>query len=246
MNSSACLKWAREYRQRGYAVVVEPTPEQLPRFLAAFRIDMLASNADEQVVVEVRSHASLTGAPELDALAQAIHDQPGWRFDLVVTNPRDRSGLPFKDATSLAQHDIAYRLQEARQLSTQEHGEAALLLAWSATEALLRAIAETEAIPVQPGNPAQLIKTLFAYGVVDQDQLAVLQAGFQARNLVSHGYNERTDVADVVHRLLDVAAQLEQHPPLFLALSIPALSIVLRLLQKLRPTMPYRSGLSGF
>ena len=205
------LEVAREYREHGYEVVVGPTPEQLPRFLAAFRIDMLASKVDERVVVEVRSQDSLTGAPELDALAEAIHDQPGWRFDLVVTNPKDRSGLPFKDATSLEQHDIAYRLQEAHQLSAQEHGEAALLLAWSATEALLRAIAETEAIPVQLGNPAQLVKTLFTYGLLDTDQLSVLQAGVQARNFVAHGYQERADVADVVQRLLGVAAQLEQH-----------------------------------
>jgi hypothetical protein len=35
---------AREYRQRGYEVILEPNTDQLPRFLAPFRIDMLARN----------------------------------------------------------------------------------------------------------------------------------------------------------------------------------------------------------
>src|ERR1044071_7700689 len=87
------LEVAREYRERGYDVIIEPRSDQLPGFLAPFRIDMLARNSEEHVVVEVRTQASLSDAPELDAVAQALQDHPSWRFELVVTNPKDRSLL---------------------------------------------------------------------------------------------------------------------------------------------------------
>jgi hypothetical protein len=120
---------AREYRQRGYEVLIEPQADQLPDFLAPFRIDLWARNGEENVVIEIRTQESLTAAPELDAIARVLHDRPAWRFELVVTNPRERSVLQFKDAVSLNPVDITHRLHEARQLSEQEHGEAALLLA---------------------------------------------------------------------------------------------------------------------
>jgi uncharacterized protein YutE (UPF0331/DUF86 family) len=199
---------AREYRQRGYDVIIEPRADQLPGFLAPFRIDMLARSAEETVIVEVRTQESLSDAPELDAVAQALQDQPSWRFELVVTNPKDRSSLQLKDAASLNHLDIRYRLHEARQLSDQEHGEAALLLAWSATEALLRAIAAEEDIPVAQNNPRQLTKSLFTYGVLDKEQFEILQLGFQARNTVVHGYKEHRSLASTLEQVLHVADQL--------------------------------------
>jgi len=201
---------ARKYRQRGYEVWIEPHPDQLPDFLAPFRVDILARNSDENVIVEVRTQASLTAAPELDGIAQALHNKPSWRFELVVTNPRDRSVLQFQDVTSLDHLDITYRLQEARQLSAQEHGEAALLLTWSATEALLRYIADVEAVSVVQHDPSQVTKSLFVYGVLDKEQYQVLQDGMQARNLVAHGYKEQPSLAKTVDQLQHVADQLQR------------------------------------
>jgi uncharacterized protein YutE (UPF0331/DUF86 family) len=200
---------AREYRQRGYDVLIEPRPDQLPAFLASFRVDMLAQSADENVIVEVRTQETLSDAPELDALAQALHHQPSWRFELVVTNSRDQSLLQFKDAPSLNQSDIRYRLQESRQLSDQEHGEAALLLAWSATEALLRSIADTEAVPITQHDSKHIAKSLFTYGVLDQEQYQTLREAVQARNFIIHGYKEQRSLAITVERLLHVVDQLQ-------------------------------------
>jgi REase_AHJR-like protein len=202
------LEVAREYRQRGYEVLISPSVDQLPEFLAPYRVDMFARSTDENVIVEVRTQESLKDRPELDAIAQALQDKSSWRFELVVTNPKDRSSLQFKDATSLDYVDITYRLREARQLSDQEHGEAALLLAWSATEALLRYIADEEAIPIAKSNPNQLLKSLFMYGLLDKEQYQTLQTGLQARNTAVHGYKEQGPLANALNDLLQVADQL--------------------------------------
>ena len=207
------LEVAREYRQRGYEVIVEPSHEQLPDFLAPFRLDMLARNAAENVIVEVRTQESLTQTPELDAIAQALHDKASWRFELVVTNPKDHTMLRLGDAALLDRLGIVYRLREARQLSDREHGEAAFLLAWSAAEALLRRIAQEEDIPIDKNNVALLLKSLLTYGLLDREQYQILQDGFQARNIIVHGYTGRQFDKELLERLLDVADQLVEHRP---------------------------------
>lgn len=200
---------AREYRKHGYEVIIQPSVSQLPPFLASFRIDLLARNAEENVVIEVRTQGSLTNTPELDAIAKAIQDRPSWRFELVVSNPRDRASVYFKDAISIDRPDIVARLDEARELSDQEHGEAALLLLWSATEALLRYIADSEGIQVVGHDPNQVAKSLFTYGVLDKEQYQVLQDGLETRNMIVHGYKERRSLVDAVERLLRVVEQLQ-------------------------------------
>jgi uncharacterized protein YutE (UPF0331/DUF86 family) len=86
--------------------------------------------------------------------------------------------------------------------------EVALLLAWSATEALLRVIADEEAIPVAPNNPSQLVKSLFTYGGLDKEQYQILQHALQARNTVVHGYKEQRSLASTLDQVLHVADQL--------------------------------------
>lgn len=199
---------AREYRQQGYDVIVAPQASQLPAFLHEFCIDMLARNEHEQVVLEVRSQASMTNTPELDAIARVIQAHEGWRFELVVTNPRDREPAFLRGAQTLTRQDIAYRIREARQLSAQEHGEAAILLAWSATEALLRAIATDEAVPLVQHDPAQLIKSLFTFGLLDRAQYEVLQNTLTIRNTLAHGYKEARADAAALDQLLRVTDQL--------------------------------------
>jgi len=200
---------AREYRKQGYEVLIEPTPNQLPEFLVPFSIDMLARNHEENVVIEVRSRGSLTSAPELDAIAQVLQDRPSWRFELVVRNPRDREASYFQDATSIDRSHIASRLREAHDLSDQEHGEAALLLAWSAVEALLRHIAAVESVPMTLHNPSQVTKSLFTYGMLDKEQYQTLQDGLETRDMVIHGFRERRSLVDIVNGLLLLAEQLQ-------------------------------------
>ncbi len=199
---------AHEYREQGYDVIIAPSRDQLPDFLAPFRLDMIARNDSETVIVEVRTQESLTQSPELDAIAQAIAGKAAWRFELVVTNPKDRKIKLGRDASLLDRPDIAYRLQEVRQLSEQEHGEAALLLAWTVIEALLRRLAQEENILLQQDNLMYLVKSLFSQGLLDKEQYQILQEGLEARNTIVHGYKGRRSYATTLDKLLHVAYQL--------------------------------------
>lgn len=205
------LEVAREYRRQGYDVTVAPTREQLPDFLAPFRLDMIAYHPKEKVVVEVRSQNSLKQAPELDEIAKAVQDKTDWRFELVVTNPKERNRLQTNGAGLLERSDIDYRLQEVRNLVTNEYGEAAFLLMWSVLEAVLRRTAQTEKIDLMQDTPPYLVKSLFTYGLLNQEQYQTLQKGLQTRNLLVHGYKTKQSFAQLLNDLLSIADQLVKH-----------------------------------
>ncbi len=90
------LKLAEEYRERGYEVSFHPNLEDLPDFLKSYRPDMIVRLGKESVVIVVKSRSSLNSSSTqyLRNLAQAVAENPGWRFELVMTNPEDAVYFP--------------------------------------------------------------------------------------------------------------------------------------------------------
>ena len=54
-SSAAITAIAEKYRQRGYAVTLDPPPEMLPPTVQNYRPDFVAIRDDEKVAVEVKS-----------------------------------------------------------------------------------------------------------------------------------------------------------------------------------------------
>ena len=85
---------AEEYRSRGYEVVEEPSPEQLPDFLSGYHPDLLIQKGDEATVVEVKSRSSLAKNPQVRDLARLLHTKPHWNFELVVVGGEEQLNAP--------------------------------------------------------------------------------------------------------------------------------------------------------
>ena len=87
------LKLAREYRQQGYEVIINPPPEKLPPVLADCSLDLIAINGKKVVAAEVRTKENLTlnGSEDLRRISQSVEKLPDWEFELVITNSRQKS-----------------------------------------------------------------------------------------------------------------------------------------------------------
>jgi hypothetical protein len=157
---------AREYRRAGYEVFVEPSGSQVPAFLGDYRPDLIAVSAHESVVIEVKSIRGFDRSEETREVTVRVSEQPGWRFELVVTNPRRGSQGDEQGPWGLQVVDD--HLNEVRDLV--EHGQfhAAFLLLWADTEALLRRLAQQEGIPLSGLSPAQMVKELATEGLLDR------------------------------------------------------------------------------
>jgi hypothetical protein len=87
------LKLAREYRQSGYCVTLNPSAAELPPQLANCPFDLIAKGNGKSIAVEVRNKENLTlnGSEDLRRMTDLIDQTPGWELELVITNPRRRS-----------------------------------------------------------------------------------------------------------------------------------------------------------
>lgn len=183
---------ADRYTRDGYEVVIEPRAEQLPPWLRGFRPDLLARRADEQVIVEVKSRESLHGEEGMPELAALIEREPGWRLELVLTNPRSQEDARRRDALQGSWHAEEYA-REARDLLARDVLLPAFILAWTAFETTARTAMAGEGIPVHSVRQDSLLKTLLSLGyITSTDELQVLELIGRKRNSVAHGYQPGT------------------------------------------------------
>jgi hypothetical protein len=83
---------AREYRDEGYTVVVEPPSSALPACLAEYPVDLLAKRGPKNVLVLVRTRREMIGATDMVELAGVVDPLPNWRLDLVAIKPEEAEG----------------------------------------------------------------------------------------------------------------------------------------------------------
>ena len=97
----AARDWLRDqYRQQGYHVLSEPTPEDVPAELADFHLDMLAVRGGEHVAILIRRRTDISD--NNIALARALENRPGWLLDLVVLPVSVLATAPNPEASILA------------------------------------------------------------------------------------------------------------------------------------------------
>jgi len=194
---------AQEYREAGYEVIVEPPRSKRPAFLRDFQVDMLAKSPGDNVVVEVKSRKSLRGNERVAKLAAVLEGRPRWRFEFVMTNPR----APEQEAMGLA--GASRGIEQAERLMAADLPEAALLLGWSSTEAVLREMARRRGLQVRPASHADLVRLLRSQGELSIAHFRALTSAMAVRNRLAHGYTAGTDdLRSVTRSLLRTAAQL--------------------------------------
>jgi len=178
---------AEEYRRKGYEVVEEPSQEQLPDFLAGYHPDLLIRKGDEAIVVEVKSRTSLAQETQVRELARLLRTKPGWNFELIVVGEEERWRAP-EGAHPFDRDDILRGLAAAEQLLHTGFADAALLLAWSASEATVRLLTEEEAIMLERLAPLYILKQAAMHGVVSREEYHFLTKAMEYRNAFVHGF----------------------------------------------------------
>jgi uncharacterized protein YutE (UPF0331/DUF86 family) len=178
---------AEEYRRQGYEVIEAPSPAQLPDFLSDYRPDLLVQKGDEAIVVEVKSRSSLAKDAQMRDLAQLLQTKPHWNFELVVVGESERMSAP-EGARPFERDDILQRIEAAEKLIESGFSEAALLLAWSTSEAALRLLIKEEGIVLDHLNPPYILKQAVMNGVIAKDEYNFLTNVIKYRNALVHGF----------------------------------------------------------
>jgi hypothetical protein len=71
-----------EYRAKGFAVIEDPTPDDLPESLWEYHIDLLSHRGDENIVTIIRRRNDISDNNL--ALTRLVKTLSGWRCDILV------------------------------------------------------------------------------------------------------------------------------------------------------------------
>ena len=176
-------KTAKDYRERGYDVSLEPRLEFLPRF----RPDIVATKGDDKRVIEVKRRMTLRNDAAIAELARAVESEPGWQFDLILIPEAHQLATP-DDSQPLGIGGALHRLSGAQHLLEAGNLESSLLVAWSACEAVIRTLLEHETDARAEVSPtSQLIDSATMHGVISHDDRDYLKQLLPLRNAAAHG-----------------------------------------------------------
>jgi uncharacterized protein YutE (UPF0331/DUF86 family) len=200
---------AEEYRHKGYEVIETPGQEQLPEFLSGYHPDLLIRKDNEATVVEVKTRSSLIKDPRLKDLARILLAKQGWNFELVILGEEVQLDTP-EGAISFEKGDIRQGLETAKQLLTSGASEAALLIAWSRVEAIVRLIAEEEDVKLNQLAPSYILKQAVTNGLISREDYEFLTRIMKYRNAVAHGFKTTDLDSMLVSSLIDTAERILQ------------------------------------
>jgi REase_AHJR-like/Protein of unknown function DUF86 len=200
---------AEEYRSRGYQVIEEPSPAQLPDFLSGYRPDLLVRKGDETIIVAIKSRSSLAKDPQTRDLARLLQTKPNWNFELVMVGEGEQFSAP-EGARPFARDDILRGIEEAESLVASGFSAAALLLAWSTLEATLRLLSEKEGIVLDRSSPLYILKQAVINGVISRDDYNFLANVVKYRNALVHGFKPIDLDITLVKELISTTKRLLQ------------------------------------
>lgn len=199
---------ASEYRSQGYRVVTHPRQDELPAFLHGFEPALIAMSDDENVVLDIRSREQFSDTRNsLVSLAAAVEKQPGWRLELVSTGSQyTASEIPSGVEPDI--HEIRSRIGIAREMLDEGQGEVAALIAWSAAEAILRRLAETNDIVLEQRHPEAVLTQLYFVGLLSDMEFDVLRRAVREQVVIAHGFNANVAPGEWVPPLIETASGL--------------------------------------
>ena len=200
---------AEEYRSKGYEVIEEPSPEQLPDFLAGYRPDLLVRKSDEAIVIAVQARSSLVRDPRIQELARLLQTKPHWNFELVVVGEGEQFSAP-EGSRPFERNDILRGIEAVEKLVASGFSEPALLLAWSTLEGTVRLLTEEEGIVLDRLSPLHILKQTVINGVISRDDYNFLTHVMKYRNALIHGFKPIDFDPTLVKELISTTKRLLQ------------------------------------
>jgi uncharacterized protein YutE (UPF0331/DUF86 family) len=206
---------ARYYASQGFRVSVEPRGQAVPSFLRKldFAPDLIAESDDESNVIEVSSRDTAERLRELSKVVETIEKRRGWKFILVMTNPRTPTpalatpGIPRLNDLQDS-FDRVSTLAELSRESNNDFAHAVLLSAWAIVEGALRMYLYTGRTEMRARSPRSIVRDAVMFGFITPNEGHFLDSVAQLRNAVAHGAVDTKIPASTVNRLMSLCKSL--------------------------------------
>jgi hypothetical protein len=211
MNNEERLNYvADRYRSLGFKVILRPGPDDLPPFAKDFKVEVLATGADGNVLASAKaSPLELEADPNVPRYAEITEKQPGWRFDVLVLGPD--GGLPkqHRQASEPSEDDIRRTLDEVERMLQAGFVASSFAAAWGALEAAMRRRVRAGGGEAGWGTmPRTMLNDLYSSGEISTSVLRDLEGLFQVTSAIVHGFSAPALDPGAVRFLVDTARRL--------------------------------------
>ena len=181
---------AKRYKALGYEVIERPVPERLPEFLRDAAPDLIAYSESDNVVIEVKKHASLKGANDLVDLADRVSSHPDWRFELVVLDDGDDAQPDTSEAA------FQRLLDEVKRVTGLKLYDIAFVYLTAVLGRTARDLAKAHGIKGKQKTDRAVLEELGFKGAVPQDAVEESLAAFSVRDSLVHAPGLTPDVSE--------------------------------------------------
>ncbi len=169
-----------ELQAEGYEVYVHPNKPLLPSFLNNFSPDVIALRGDKKLAIEVLTPSALN-SKKLERMTELFQNQKDWELRIIwINSTSEQKRLQVQDITA-----IEARISEVKNLTSTDHIESAMLLAWATFEALARAILTSQF--ARPQTPGRIVQVLAGEGYLTPTEADLLRTLAEKRNKLIHG-----------------------------------------------------------
>ncbi|WP_168643849.1 hypothetical protein [Dolichospermum sp. UHCC 0259] len=203
----------KKYRDQGFTVIQNPKADQLPFDLDNYQPDILATKNENEssligLIIEIKTSIHPVSVERLQSVAEEISRHPGWRFLLVTLEDIEAESLPGTSEELPSWEElISYFSQVSKLIENNNNIEPAFLFLWSVFEGALRKRAVDVSIPVERLPVIRLLRSMYSLGELSISEFDIVQAYFEKRNRLAHGYIQKLD-SEVLGKFLMLIVEL--------------------------------------
>ncbi|QYJ01576.1 hypothetical protein KUV46_04065 [Thalassovita mediterranea] len=193
----------REYEEKGYEFVAQPSRSLLPEFLERRGVDAIAFKPYTNVAIEVVHSSGRSHSKRLQELAKSFESQPEWTFKTYYVSdfPDLLEELEISDLDLLRS-----AVDTARNLRSAEFIQAAFAWAWIVFEATYQKYTAgfEGARHARVTSPTKIISTLEEMGEISYTSARHLRVIANKRNALFHGALNTSIRNEDIDRLMSV------------------------------------------
>ncbi len=179
---------AKELEDNGYTVFIEPDTSMIPFDLQNYRPDILATNTEENLIVEVKSRSTPRTIERYKHIAETISKQKKWRFMLTTVDDQYQSEhTAIKSDFDI--EAITKILHKLDRLFETESYDLALPYLWSVYISGMRTVGYKHGVPIDATTDKSVLNYMYSLGEISNDEFEQSLLFLNLRNQLIHTFD---------------------------------------------------------
>lgn len=198
--------FAKELEEQGYTVTLEPDPASIPFDLRNYRPDLIATSAQGNLIVEVKTRGDSRSIERYKEIAEEVGKHKGWRFMLSTIDECYQNENP-EIKQELSDDAIGRALAKVESLLKSDSFELAIPYLWTVYISGMRSEGRRKGLPMDATNDRSVINYMYSMGQISASEYEESIAFLSIRNKLIHTFETEHSKSEV-QSLVDFAKKM--------------------------------------